>query len=247
MGKIRNYVSLGTVSNVLWHFTGGPKWNENTKKQSSNNKSDEEAYNNLKNILRTRELRLGFYKEIVKYVIPKQKIYDIDTMKERVERNVSKTYESRPVCCVAEIPIQYLSYHSKRYGKFAIGFFRESLIRSNFRPVTYSISGNNLIDNLITAYEGMVFTRKDIQSMPGIIGKHFDSSSDKEDAGKMRLLKYLLTQHGRRIEYMEKVTEIYLAFIKTITKSELYTTYCEREWRSLCLASDGIGIFPCLC
>ncbi len=233
MGKIHNYVSPGTVSNILWHFTGGPKWNESAKKQSSTGKSDEEAYNNLKSILRKRELRLGSYKETVKYVIPKQKIYDLDTMEERVERNVSKTFESMPVCCVAEIPIQHLSYHSKRYGKFAIGFYRESLIKSKFRPVTYSISGNNLIDSLIEAYEGMVFTRRDLQSMPNVVDKHFDSNKNNEDAQKMRLLKYLLVQHGRRIEYMERATNIYLAYIKTITKSELHTIYCEREWRSL--------------
>ncbi|MDA0737995.1 MAG: abortive infection system antitoxin AbiGi family protein [Nitrospirae bacterium] len=42
-----------------------------------------------------------------------------------------------PFCCVAEIPIQHLSYHSERYGKFAIGFEREYLLGQKFRPVSY--------------------------------------------------------------------------------------------------------------
>ncbi len=35
---------------VLWHFTGGPKWNQRSQRQATKKKSLEEAYNNLCNI-----------------------------------------------------------------------------------------------------------------------------------------------------------------------------------------------------
>ena len=36
--------SPGTVSKILWHFTGGPRWNDVEKRQEKEPKSIEEAY-----------------------------------------------------------------------------------------------------------------------------------------------------------------------------------------------------------
>jgi hypothetical protein len=56
----------GTVSKILWHFTGGPVWNSERKKQSDLAKPSDQAYFNLKSILKSGVLRLGDYKEVVR-------------------------------------------------------------------------------------------------------------------------------------------------------------------------------------
>jgi hypothetical protein len=38
----------GTVSKILWHFTGGPTWNDKTKKQNTSPKPSKNAYRNVK-------------------------------------------------------------------------------------------------------------------------------------------------------------------------------------------------------
>ncbi len=233
MNQSKNYVAPGTVSNILWHFTGGPKWDDVKKKQLTIKKPDIEAFNNLKSILKTKELRLGSYKEIIKYVIPKQSIDDLDQMKKMVKKNEHKIIESNPICCVAEIPIQHLSFHAKRYGKFAIGFYRDSLIKNAFRPVRYSMSNDTLIYDLITAYKQIILIKNDMKSLPATIDEYFIPNPIKRNPRSMKILRSIILNHAKSIEYMEKVISIYLSYIKTITKRELKTTYCEREWRSL--------------
>ena len=53
--------SPGTVSEILWHFAGGPVWNAETKAQDSSPKPASDAYNNLKSILKSRVVRLGSF------------------------------------------------------------------------------------------------------------------------------------------------------------------------------------------
>lgn len=117
----------GTVSRILWHFTGGPP---------ESKKTDEEAYRALKSILETKSLRA--------------------TAREHVKQRhggdgvdlVTKE-ETATVGCVAEIPIQHLGYHAERYGKFAIGFHRLGLYRAGFRPVIYALMDDReLIERL---------------------------------------------------------------------------------------------------
>ncbi len=64
----------GRVSKILWHFTGGPTWSKRLKRQGSRPKRSSEAYANLVSILRSRELRLGEYREVVRVVLPEHLI-----------------------------------------------------------------------------------------------------------------------------------------------------------------------------
>ncbi len=44
----------GTVSEILWHFTGGPRWNKNLNRQDAELKPPDEAYAALSSILASR-------------------------------------------------------------------------------------------------------------------------------------------------------------------------------------------------
>jgi ribosomal protein L10 len=49
-----NYkMTPGTTSELLWHFTGGPLFDEITKKQTKELKSEEKAFKALKGILQS--------------------------------------------------------------------------------------------------------------------------------------------------------------------------------------------------
>ncbi len=144
-------ISPGTVSKILWHFTGGPIWNVKAKRQSNTPKPATKAYENLKSILRTRELRLGTYKEVVKVIIPEKKRFNSETRKVEVHKNVPVDIESSPICCLSDIPAPHLRYHAYRYGKFAIGFHRNSIIRAGFNPVFYTLQDTPIIRSI---YEG---------------------------------------------------------------------------------------------
>src|SRR4051794_25817211 len=101
--------SPGTVSKILWHFTGGPKWNDTKKRQEATPKPVEEAYAALSGILESRELRLGQYKEVIRATLPKIQRTDPTTKVTIEEADVSREVESMPICCVADIPIMHLS------------------------------------------------------------------------------------------------------------------------------------------
>src|SRR5688500_18466155 len=105
----------GTVSQILWHFTGGPTWDNVANRQSATRKSPATAYNALIGILETRELRVGAYKEVVKVRVAKVRSWDRKAKKFRTEHDVMQTLESAPVCCLADIPIMHLAYHAPRY------------------------------------------------------------------------------------------------------------------------------------
>ena len=125
----------GTVSKILWHFTGGPPWNPRTERQGTAPKPAGDAYRNLQSILKSRELRLGSYTETVKVVVPQQTVLNKETRKFEVRKNVPAAIRSLPVCCLSDIPAAHLGYHAYRYGKFAVGFHREAAVRHGFNPV----------------------------------------------------------------------------------------------------------------
>jgi hypothetical protein len=222
----------GTVSEILWHFTGGPIWDEQHQKQSNICKSARVAFKNIVNILRTMELRLGNYREIARNIIEEQKIFDLDIMQEKIEKNVPIIFESLPISCVAEIPIQHLSYHSKRYGKYAIGFRRNSLLKQ-FRPVTYIFENDKVLFHLINACKEAILIKNDINDMPDQIMQNIDFVKSEKNNKKVKLLCGLLSDRGKRIEYVEQVVKRYISYIKTMSYEELDTIYCEREWRSI--------------
>lgn len=230
-----SYITPGTVSKILWHFTGGPIWDEVKKKQKDEKKSDTVAYDNLYKILKTKELLIGKYKEIINYIIPKRTVFDVEINQTYVEENIPDTFESKEVCCMAEIPIQHLSYHAKRYGKFAIGFYRDSLI-NKFNPVLYTTNTDNLIYHIFRAYQSSGFVSKDIANIPNIIDsllkEIIDNNKNPDIQNNFNIIKNCIKIHSERLKHVENVLKYVISFIKTISIDEFETVYCEREWRS---------------
>jgi hypothetical protein len=109
------------TSEVLWHFVG-------------RNKSEEEKYQILVSILKSG-LKLG--NKNVEF-----KFFDIKT-------NKMVTLWGYPVVCLADIPLKDLHIHAERYGRYAIGFHKESVINNNFHPVLYVNQYSSLFHRFI--------------------------------------------------------------------------------------------------
>jgi Putative abortive phage resistance protein AbiGi, antitoxin len=121
----------GTVSKILWHFTGGPKWNSAKNRQGKLPRPASEAYTALLSILKSKQLRLGQYQEVVKVEVPEQKKLKPKANQPPASPSTKPAtriveVKSARVCCIADIPVAHLSYQAKRYGKIAIGFHRRS-------------------------------------------------------------------------------------------------------------------------
>jgi hypothetical protein len=132
-------VMPGTVSKILWHFTGGPLWDSKLNKQSTVLKSTEDACKAMMSILASKSLKLGSYREAVTVSVKRKRVYNPTTNQTETQFNVPTTLLSCPICCLADIPIQHLNYHATRYGKVAIGFHRDAAIRAGFSPVLYQV------------------------------------------------------------------------------------------------------------
>jgi hypothetical protein len=234
----RTTVPPGTVSKILWHFTGGPHWNPAKKRQNLKPKAPTEAFEALRGILTTRELRRGRYRELVKVNVPT-----------RVRNSTSKKWikgpekiverESAPVCCVADIPVAHLSYHAGRYGKIAVGFHRDAPVRARFNPVFYTLCNSPAMKALhrsISALEGI-----DEDMLMDSAGDSDWSDLEDLQCGEGHpvelpvSLRFHTADFSEAIESIETANErikSFLAFIKTFDENEFSTIYCEREWRS---------------
>jgi len=228
--------SPGTVSKILWHFTGGPVWNEKKNKQGKRLKPVDDSFKALKEIIKSNELRTGKYHEIVRTIIPDKKIFNLKTKKFEIKKNHSAIIKSSPVCCVAEIPIQHLDYLSKRYGKIAIGFHRDSIVKAGFNPVMYTLDKSNLsrdihdgyslIDNFNTSWVNSSID--DIQSNIDSIISDYEIDEDIDTSDARNALEDIEWINIDILTYYENL----LAYIKTFEHSEFETIYCEREWRT---------------
>lgn len=237
--------SSGTVSKILWHFTGGPNWDVKKNRQYTELKKYDEAFEILKAIVKSGQLRLSKYQEIVHVNVPKYITVRRGEKKKLLgyEDNIIK---ASPICCLADIPIQHLSYHAKRYGKFAIGFHRNAAIRNGFNPVFYTMDNSNVINSI---YSGMLsfdwlnfneldgkFEKliDDVES-GGIFDKHFDYDEELS----LKLQDYKSDFDLAKIEFEYAIDETkrsigdFVAFIKSFNEEQFGSIYCEREWRSV--------------
>ncbi|EIR1601446.1 hypothetical protein NMR69_003586 [Vibrio cholerae] len=226
----------GTVSKVLWHFTGGPKWDSTTSKQLDELKPVMSSYDALKSILTSTELRVGNYQEIVKVMLPEKRKYNFETHQDEIQKDVPITVKSMPVCCVADIPLQHLAYHAKRYGKIAIGFRREAILKAGFNPVMYTLHNSLLLNSIYAGYDAI----NDVD--PTGIETEVESVSEEVDrkleehgiddyidfSGPEFEIKYAKKAQAK----VENSYSQFLAYIKTFDSSEFDSIYCEREWRS---------------
>lgn len=230
--------SPGTVSKILWHFTGGPKWNKRKKRQNITRKSTAEAYKNLVSILKIKELRLGSYKEIVKVIIPEYRYYNTKKGKIEIKKNVPEEIISSSVCCLADIPAPHLRYHSYRYGKFAIGFHRSAIINYGFNPVFYTLVDTPVIRSIYESFSATelidtFFLGMYLDDMEGSLDNIDIEVEDISDVNDHILdIRTEIEAVEDGITDMKDSLKDFVAFIKTFEKNEFNTIYCEREWRS---------------
>ena len=225
----------GTVSNILWHFPGGPKWDASTGKQGTARKSAAKAYEALVGILESKELRIGSYKEVVRVRVEKVRTWDRKLKKYRIDHDVMQTLESSPVCCLADIPIAHLSYHSKRYGQFAVGFHRKAALLAGFNPVFYTVHDSKVIREI---HEGFAKADTTDLTFADLLLKELSTITDEaelqeEAGGFLDALRDDAKDVGAALSMARESIGSFLAFVKTIETDELSTIYCEREWRSV--------------
>ncbi|MFA5423763.1 MAG: abortive infection system antitoxin AbiGi family protein [Phycisphaerae bacterium] len=230
---IEQDISPGTVSKILWHFTGGPKWNKKRKKQNVSPKPANMAYKNLISIMRTKELRLGSYKEVVRAILPKRRKFNLKTKKHETHLNVPIDIESSSICCLSDIPAPHLRYHAYRYGKFAIGFHRDAIIQAGFNPVFYTLHDTPIIRSI---YRGFSFL--DYADPNMIRNATYEIASEVSDYDYINIDTYIddieeeTDSFEMAISKIKKNLENFVAFVKTFDRDEFGTIYCEREWRS---------------
>lgn len=124
------------------------------KKQRLRPKPPKQAYIALKKILRSKTLRIGGFREIIRKQTPQKRRRKPDGSWEYVYGDPVE-YESLNVCCLADIPIQHLAYHARRYGRFAIGFHRDAALDHEFNPVLYAPEHSFVIDDLYQVLTGV--------------------------------------------------------------------------------------------
>lgn len=211
-------------------------WDETTNKQGTKLKASKKAYEALCGIIQSKQLRIGKYHEIVKVVVPRLKVRNTKTRKYELKLNHPVIIKSSPVCCVADIPIQHLNYHSKRYGKIAIGFYRDSIVSAGFNPVMYSLEHSSLSNYIHDAYMAIEDTdpwsaQSSLDDLETSVTTVFDQNSIDADFEKYSLEQDLdIIEDG--YDEAKKNYERILAFIKTFDSAEFDSIYCEREWRS---------------
>lgn len=232
--------SPGTVSRILWHFTGGPVWNESERRQGSSPKPAARAYANLRSIIRDCQLRLGEYKEVIRVRFDERRRYNPATKKAEIVRNVTEELTSSPVCCLADVPVIHLSYLAQRYGKLAIGFHRDSVVRHGFNPVFYALDNAR---SILSIYRGL----GQIESIDGEIfrlcGQYtkeavddFLSSkglADKPDDAFLGIIPQQADYLDDSLREARASIGDFLGLVKTFSPDEFGSIYCEREWRSL--------------
>ncbi len=223
----------GTVSKILWHFTGGPKWNSELNRQCEDKKPAEEAYRALNGILDTKTLRCSDYSESVKGIVSK-KLVEKSASSSRVSHsNAPVELLTNKVCCVADIPIQHLKYHSMRYGEFAIGFHRDAVLKAGFNPVLYSLENSLLTKEIFKISEALsIDLQGELEERFRIQIFNFPDLYENKD----QIFRLLSACAGGLVWDSHELAGLYFkslaTFVKTFKKDEFQSIYCEREWRS---------------
>jgi len=236
---VEHEASAGTVSKILWHFTGGPMWSKTAGRQQLRPKPARAAYKNLKSILRTRRLRTGSYREVTRAMLPEWRTYHEETGAYGRRKYTPVTLESVPVCCLADIPAPHLRYHAYRYGRFAIGFHRDAAIRHGFNPVLYTLVDTPIIESIYRVFSGVQYgspaiieqTALDIRCAARNLESKYDGIG--LDLSAVSEAAAAIEEEAIDLETsVEGGLRNLVAFVKTFKADEFATIYCEREWRS---------------
>ncbi|MGE3318549.1 MAG: abortive infection system antitoxin AbiGi family protein [Candidatus Berkiella sp.] len=224
-----------THSDILWHFTGGPLWSKRQQLQLTRKKSVASAYEAFCAILKSRELRVGSYHELIKLRVPVS--YEYDSKKEQFikVKNKIRTIETSKVCCVADIPNSELFYHAIRYGQMAIGFKRTSLLKHGFNPVLYAPNDKAIVQNFFNA-QNMLENVEDVSAVIDDLQSDIDSVLDDcKDLDTVDFSDAVAAANAAFEQSQEALQDLQeaMAFVKTFDRSEFDSIYSEREWRSV--------------
>lgn len=225
----------GTVSKILWHFTGGPKWDETAQRQSKQRKSNSKAFKALKGILNDRILRCGSYNEVVNGVISSKLIEKTENPR-GVRYSYGANYhqiQTSKVCCLTDIPVQHLQYHAQRYGKFAVGFHRKKVVDDGFNPVLYSLEDSTVTKRVLKISEalGTDLVFDVIQDLKRSLLDHQELFEFRDQIEA--IVQSVVSEHAwDTVEVPAYDFRNLATFIKTFTNEEFDSIYCEREWRN---------------
>jgi hypothetical protein len=220
MSKQQSKTTPGTVSKILWHFTGGPRKNPTTEIRDEGPKPAEEAYKSLGEILASHELQARCI-EGVKALIWEMRVNERTGVFEPML--VHKELDSAMFCCISDIPIQHLAYHSNQYGKFAIGFRREVILTQGFNPVFYTLKDTPIIQSVSRA----------LSALRSVDISQIREAAETLSEADSSFIDFEALQIGEDVRRADENLKHFLAFVKTFTIDEFATIYCEREWRSL--------------
>jgi hypothetical protein len=203
----------GTVSKILWHFTGGPVWDKENNKQGKKLKPNSEAYTKLNSIISCQTVKVGSYHEVFR-AENIEKIfldYNVKTGAQIIGSKIkeSEIVNTRNVCCLADIPLQHLEHHGLRYGKCAIGFYRDAAIRQGFNPVLYEVVSKASNNSFYKLYNLCEFLDEYI------------NLNNKLD------VDLNVVSNAIKRNYINC-----LAYVKTLYEEEMDCIFTEREWRS---------------
>lgn len=211
----------GISSEILWHFTGGPKWNKQKCCQQTKPKTNRKASEILLSILRTRELRVGNYHEIVRVCFKPPKY-----------RKTNILLHTEPVCCVTDIPRSSLHYHAQRYGLYAIGFHRHALLNAGFHPVFYTLNSNFVLQEMYGQLDWLNSLAREGFDLVEEVDKYVEKQNESDLKNKLFLLNEHIDDLGLQAHLIRMGMRKTMAFVKTFGIEEFDTTYSEREWRS---------------
>ncbi len=255
MTKDNLHAARSPVSKILWHFTGGPIRDASNSELSDQIKSPNAAYDALKSILLTQELRTGSYKEEITAVFPQRLGMRFDPSLPSdiagplgtgprgkwvpfVEKDAKVTQSSVPVVCLADIPISSLDYHSRRYGRFAVGFHRSAAIKHGFYPVCYSLERSANIVRVLDAMELCTNAEAGIENIEYLLSQIGYASGQIPLEGHKAFLQIMTSDAQEESATVAKSVNRALdnirgiiALFKSFDQSEFETIYCEREWR----------------
>jgi hypothetical protein len=212
----------GTVSKILWHFTGGGYQVGDDPNERTNLKPQTKAIEILSKILKSKVLRVGGLPESIKVSNLVLSVEDFDDGKELVSKYEHWIKPTSEVVCLADIPIQHLSYHAERYGKVAIGFHRQSVLDENFVPVFY-VNHHSGVARSLAAVDRLIEGRGN----PEIVSSIADFM-DLSDEARSVCFDFLASY----LKYPSRELQPVLSNLKTFGYDQFKDIYCEREWRS---------------
>ncbi|MBN2410245.1 hypothetical protein JXQ31_01050, partial [candidate division KSB1 bacterium] len=218
----------GTVSKILWHFTGGPKRDVNTDKQELSLKPEKEAYKILCEILESKTIFTSQQHEDFRYSGEIEYLNDMTVNILNDFNKIDKLLTAK-VCCLAEIPIQHLYYHSIRYGKFAIGFHRNFIFNNKFNPVFYTLDTKTISREIATLF-------KEINNFKIECDNIKSQLEELINLNEQKIIDNLVRSNNSNLKKIKKLLigfQRIMSFFKTFSENEFDTIYCEREWRSL--------------